>query len=68
MAYPTPPPFRPSNAQDGDWVLEDDDERGRGGGDGERTGEGPLVVRRDVPCAALAVAVAVAVLLLCDGV
>ena len=26
MAYPTPPPFeaRPSNAQDGDWVLEED--------------------------------------------
>ena len=28
MAYPTPPPFeaRPSDAQDGDWVLEEDDE------------------------------------------
>ena len=26
MAYPTPPPFRPSNAQDGDWSLEADDE------------------------------------------
>ena len=28
MAFTTPPPFeaRPSDAQDGDWVLEDDDE------------------------------------------
>ena len=26
MAYPTPPPFRPSNAQDGDWSLKADDE------------------------------------------
>ena len=24
MAYPTPPPVRPSNAQDGDWVLDED--------------------------------------------
>ena len=24
MAYPTPPPFRPSDAQDGDWVLDED--------------------------------------------
>ena len=28
MAYPTPPPFEahPSDARDGDWVVEDDDE------------------------------------------
>ena len=28
MAYPTPPPFeaRPSDAQAGDWTLEEDDE------------------------------------------
>ncbi len=25
MAFPTPPPFRPSDAQAGDWVLEGDD-------------------------------------------
>ena len=26
MAYPTPPPFRPSNARAGGWGLEADDE------------------------------------------